>query len=339
MQSLLAKYADRPKQGTDEWKRSRLNTIGGSECNNFYGDKSLVELARSKLGHSTFSGNIHTRWGNVMEQIGKNFTEFAFNTEVFEVGGIDGLTDTDGKVLIKYSPDGLLTLPKLDAEMINNMTVFFNTNTLSLQEGDDVLMEYKSPSVRMPNDVIPRQYIPQLLAGLNAVPLCKYAIFDDSSYRVIDIDEFMSSCNMTTWYAVYSLEPYRVDGKLFIDVMISPSKIDFYNTACLGCRTTPKLEIYFTKRFYNTDAFKPGSDKHKVLKHLKEARRDLGPQVHIIGFVFVETIKKSLVQFYKTEDFPERAQSKIRRFIDVVDGLRSSDDFMAAYCISDKMFD
>lgn len=343
---LLNKYSNSPKQGTDEWKRSRMGTIGGSECSNFYGKKSLVQLASQKLGISTFNGNEHTMWGNVMEGISKNFSEFVFGTTVYEVGGVEGLTDDDGKVLIKYSPDGLAIVPESSIEVIKKLLIYLNMPDMNIQANDTILFEYKNPTKRVPDLSVPKQYIPQLLAGLDAIKVCNYAIFDDTRHAVINYEQFINSDKVTTWFAIYSNTPYtiqrekKIGGKrikynmLYINPCITSDRIEFYNRMIVEER---KFRAYYTKRFYGTESFKEGSDKNKLFKHLKEARSDLGSDVHIIGFVFVEIMQKSMLQFYKNEDFPERSKKNIRRFLDKVTELSTKDD-AAIIEMSDSMF-
>jgi hypothetical protein len=325
LQELLDKYSNAPKQGGAEWKESRRNTVGGSEAQHFYSeDRSRIQLAKTKLGISVFNGNEHTMWGNVMEMAGKNFTEFLFGTTVYE----------DGRVLIKYSPDGLLVLPDIDLEYINRFTDHLRMPRIDVKPGDIILMEYKSPTRRLPNLSVPQSYVPQLLAGLNAVPISRYALFDDTRYRVISIKDFKKSTNILTWFAVYSDTPHRISrekkigGKricydmLYISPQILADRIEFYIRTIM---TTGKFKAHFTKRFYNTEAFKEGSKKEDIYDHLAEAKQELGEQAYVIGFVLLEVEKKSFLQFFKNEDFPERAAKSIRKFLDALQVVRDSE--------------
>jgi hypothetical protein len=345
MIELIERYSNADKQGTPEWKLGRKKTIGGSESHYFYGNRSLICLAESKLDLSSFSGNIHTRRGNVMEPVSRNFTSFIFSAEIYEVGGIEGLRDTDGKLLIKYSPDGLMTVPNdFDITILDKLCAYLNVDYLKICPGDIVLLEYKNPTVRIPGKSIPKNYIPQLLSGLNAAPICGYALFDDTKSSIINFDSFMGTQNITTWYAIYSETPFTINKSikicgenvsykmLFIDPCINKSHIEAYDIALVD---TKSLKAYHTNRFYGTDSFKMGSNKQKIFKHLSEARDCLGQSVHIIGFVFVEILKKSVIQFYKTEDFPERSAKQMRKFLDTIESLPKD---ISSFDLSDDLF-
>ena len=79
------KYA--PAQGSEEWKKARYFSIGGSEIAIFMSDipgnkphKSIRKLIENKLGMDSFDGNKYTRWGNICEELTRLYAEHVFDT-------------------------------------------------------------------------------------------------------------------------------------------------------------------------------------------------------------------------------------------------------------------
>ena len=75
-----------PKQGTKEWKKKRVYTIGGSEVSALLGVnpwKKEIDLVKDKTNLSApFHGNIATRWGNILENVTCRMMEIIFNTKI-----------------------------------------------------------------------------------------------------------------------------------------------------------------------------------------------------------------------------------------------------------------
>ena len=76
-----------PKQGTEEWKKKRMYTIGGSEVSILLGInpwKNEIDLVKDKTNLSEpFHGNIATLWGNILENVTCRMMEIIFNTKIF----------------------------------------------------------------------------------------------------------------------------------------------------------------------------------------------------------------------------------------------------------------
>lgn len=141
-------------QDTPEWHKARSDTIGGSEIryviNGNY--KNFIDM---KTGKKPFFGNIHTRWGKLIEPVSRDFMEAITNEKIYEVGSVDGIVPRQ-----RYSPDGIGAV-----------------------KNDIVLYEFKNPTVTLPTGKIPTQYIPQVQSGLCSIGITDYALFVNSAYR------------------------------------------------------------------------------------------------------------------------------------------------------------
>src|SRR6185437_2106775 len=109
-------YRYLPKQGSEEWlkiKRGNIKkppTIGGSEMEKLI--RNSRELAEAKLDPKPFTGNIHTRWGNLFEEVLSFIFDLIFKTSSIETGSTPGLRDQEGNIIQAYSPDRLMFLAK-----------------------------------------------------------------------------------------------------------------------------------------------------------------------------------------------------------------------------------
>lgn len=165
-----------PQQRTQEWYNIRKSTIGGSEISTVLGlnpFKSKKQLILDKIGISSFSGNINTRWGVLFENITKNWAQnvLLMEEEILETGSIEGCINRQ-----RYSPDGL--------------------GIVKLKYSDDtydyfiVLFEFKAPLKSFPNGAIPKYYLPQINTGLLNISIADTAIFINNSYRKCPLSKF-----------------------------------------------------------------------------------------------------------------------------------------------------
>ena len=83
-----------PKQGTKEWKKKRVYTIGGSEVSALLGVnpwKKEIDLVKDKTNLSIpFRGRLATRWGNILENVTCRIMEILFNTKIEEINMLLG---------------------------------------------------------------------------------------------------------------------------------------------------------------------------------------------------------------------------------------------------------
>lgn len=149
-----------PAQGTEQWLRDRKFTIGGSEMSVITGDnpyKKIRGLIEEHIGLKTFKGNINTVWGSVLEDLAILILERIWCAKVYETGSITGAVPGQ-----KYSPDGLVYLSFADLL---------------------ILLEIKCPIRRVPTGKVPKHYLPQILTGLESIPMVDIAIFVDTMLR------------------------------------------------------------------------------------------------------------------------------------------------------------
>jgi len=181
------------KQGSDEWKEKKTYTIGGSEIATLIGRnkyQNICNLILSKIGISKFTGNNATRWGNLFEPIIAGYVESKLDcqmvgSDLFLKGAVDHQT---------YSPDGLGII-----SIENNQLVFNNKfiasqypkiktidSTLIDKSADSkiVLFEFKCPMNRkLDSQFVPDEYIPQVLTGLNSIPITEHGVYAECSIR------------------------------------------------------------------------------------------------------------------------------------------------------------
>jgi len=164
------------QQRTKEWYSIRKTTIGGSEISTILGlnpFKNLKALIAEKIGLSKFEGNDATRWGTMFEDITKQWTEkcLLMSNNITEIGNIEGIHSRQ-----RYSPDGigvvkLKTEIKIQNEIIETEDYFI------------VLFEFKSPFKSIPEQKVPKYYLPQVLTGLLNINITEVGIFVNNSYR------------------------------------------------------------------------------------------------------------------------------------------------------------
>lgn len=244
--ALINKYKDSPEQGSEDWLKlkygdddeldeyKKYGCIGGSEISIITGDNKYCNLRnfikeRVGLKDSSYTDNIFTRWGSVFECQIQKVIEIVMKCKILNTGSIKGSIPFH-----RYSPDGLATMKLMcqakwacrnDIELYVVQTdEGFDLSKKEQNENDDekmvsikkyinVLLEFKCPFSRIPNHIIPREYTPQIKAGLcDLVGYCDIALFVNSSFR---------KCSYKDWKFnnIYDTEYHRFDaGKYKSDV-------------------------------------------------------------------------------------------------------------------------
>jgi hypothetical protein len=183
-QNIIDEYKLKQKnmtQRSKEWYNMRKTTIGGSEISTILGlnpFNNKKKLIADKIGLSKFEGNDATRWGLLFEDITKQWTEkcLLMPNRIVEIGNVEGINKRQ-----RYSPDGvgvvkLNTEIEIDNELIENEEFFI------------VLFEFKSPFKSIPDNKIPKYYLPQVLTGLLNINITEIGIFVNNSYRKCSIN-------------------------------------------------------------------------------------------------------------------------------------------------------
>jgi len=215
LHNFLNKHKYLPVQGSQEWLRSRTETIGGSEIStilelNPY--QSIKQLIKQKIGLTTFKKAAPLWFGNIFEYILQQYTEILFDTKIYETGSIP----YEKSNLIKYSPDGLsvikndklkFLLSKYDIiNKINNFSIFDNTKIENNKELL-VLFEFKNPYMRvLKKNEIPVYYINQPRLGMEVINMCEVSIFIEAIFRFCSIDDII---NLNNKYSTYHFDKIR----------------------------------------------------------------------------------------------------------------------------------
>ncbi len=164
---FVEKYKDLPAQGSVQWLKDRKFTIGGSEMSTITGDNhysDIKTLVKRHVGLETFNGNINTHWGSILEDLVVKVLERSWKSKIYELGSLPGAVDGQ-----KYSPDGLVYLSFLDKI---------------------ILLEIKNAARRIATGSVPKMYLPQILTGLESIPIADYALFVDVMFRRCSASDF-----------------------------------------------------------------------------------------------------------------------------------------------------
>jgi hypothetical protein len=166
LQEFLSTVKESPAQRTPEWYALKALTIGGSEVSCVVGSspyKNVKDLIKEKLGLSYFGGNTACRWGTLFEHLTATCTSSLLHCTIHECGSVEG--PIKGQ---RYSPDGVAVCKLIN--IANKRAKYF------------VLFEFKSPISGMPNDKIPKHYLPQIHTGLISIP-ADFCIFVNCCFR------------------------------------------------------------------------------------------------------------------------------------------------------------
>jgi hypothetical protein len=193
-----------PEQGSEEWLNSRLETIGGSEIATILGlnpYQNIKKLISQKIGLSKFSKAAPLWFGNIMEYTLQQYTEFIFNTKIYETGSIQ----YEKSKYIKYSPDGISVIKKNDLHKIlkkDHYDININPRSNFDNTHDDykdellILFEFKNPYMRvLKQNEIPVYYKPQPQLGLEVIDICEASIFIESVFRFCSFNDIILQNN------------------------------------------------------------------------------------------------------------------------------------------------
>lgn len=175
------------KQGTEEWKKAKEVTIGGSEIATVLGlnrFSTITELLYGKLGLIPRKRDIKMQWGKVFEPLICEYVERDKDVEIlgqdlFVLGkksnqsySPDGL----GVMLVDINNNGTTNLPKL--EVLSE-----ESNSSPKKEYRTILFEFKCPYNRLLKGGVPEYYLPQVLTGLDTIPIVDQGIFIEAMFR------------------------------------------------------------------------------------------------------------------------------------------------------------
>jgi hypothetical protein len=160
LQNYIKSHEHLPAQRSPQWLLNRKFRVGGSDISTVAGMnpyKGKKEFVEGHLGITSFSGNINTYWGTIMEDYITIIIQDNWGCDIHELGSLPGVIKNQN-----YSPDGLLYLECIDAI---------------------ILLEIKNPCRRVPTGRVPTQYKPQLFTGLDTIQIADFVLFVDVMAR------------------------------------------------------------------------------------------------------------------------------------------------------------
>lgn len=220
LQKILKTNENAPEQGSKAWLESRLESVGGSEIAAFMQDipnnksyNTIRNIIESKWGHSSFRGNIYTRWGNFCEELTRLHCENIFKSSIHETGALPGSFPNH-----HYSPDGLGVVDKI------HLKPFVPTKLYrDLPDSCFVLFEFKNPYSRIPDGNIPVGYMIQIQTGLNDIVQTDIGIYADMVVRQCALEDL-------NWTNKYNNKLFPKDSLSEI-FMNGPESIGFVGVA------------------------------------------------------------------------------------------------------------
>lgn len=191
LMDIIVKYikeqAEAPAQKSQEWYSLKRKTIGGSEVATVLGlnpYKKPHQLIAEKIGlpGNEFDGNSATRWGNLFETVTRDFSVKFLKMEhdIIEMGSVPGVIQGQ-----RYSPDGIGVV-KLKTNNEDEDSDVEEDEEESIKDNYDnfiVLFEFKAPFKTIPDNKVPKHYMPQILTGLLTINIAEIALFVNNCYR------------------------------------------------------------------------------------------------------------------------------------------------------------
>ena len=172
LSKFISKHNNLPPQRTFEWNQLRSNCIGGSEFSIITGDNPycrLNTLIRQKVHPTTFWTNDAMMWGNMFEIITHNLCKQMFSIScIYELSSVP----SDKTPNVRYSPDGLCVM--------NDQIVLF---------------EIKCPHTTIPEQEVPKRYMPQIQLGLWVIDVADVGLFINNLFRLCKWKDFDKTLN------------------------------------------------------------------------------------------------------------------------------------------------
>lgn len=176
------------KQHSKEWLKAKEYTVGGSELATIIGmnpyEKSPSKKVMMKIGIDKFRSDQKVSWGNVFEDLIKEFTEETLDTTVHGDNIFIKVSDGPLSGKVSYSPDGLCVISN-DILIKKYGNKFQEFKNLVPGEYSSVLLEFKAPYSREVDKIdIPSYYEPQPTMGLDIIKFCNIALFIEAVFRI-----------------------------------------------------------------------------------------------------------------------------------------------------------
>lgn len=151
-------------QHSAEWHLAKRDTIGGSTIATIMGlnpYSSIRNVIMQKVGLEKFGGDIKTRWGNLFEDVIKEYMEGVYGAKIYG----ENIYYADPGSPVAYSPDGMCVRKFGREERI-------------------CLLEFKCPYSRIPSKKTPpAYYVPQVKMGLDILKLPTVGTLVEAVFR------------------------------------------------------------------------------------------------------------------------------------------------------------
>ena len=185
--NFVEKHGSAPLQRSNEWFLMRNNVVGASELAALVGMSnygSFGSVARKKRSKSNSSySNSSFWWGTIFEDVAVKYAEREFLTNVVGTNICVKLPEGSplhGKHLV--SPDGYGIVDFVEQD--NGWHIVRKRDKRhSRLVPAAALFEFKCPHRRHPKGFVPRQYLPQVWAGLEISPFTNIGMFCEMVIR------------------------------------------------------------------------------------------------------------------------------------------------------------
>ena len=176
-------------QRTPEWVSLRGTVIGASELAalvrmSTYGNFESLARKKSRNNHSSYS-NSACWWGTIFEDVAVKFAEREFSTKIHGTN-ICVRPPEDSPLHKKHvvSPDGYGVVDFVEQD--NGWHIARKSEDVA-KYGRRIslaaLFEFQCPHRGHPKGFVPRQYLPQVWAGLDISPFTNIGVFCDMVVR------------------------------------------------------------------------------------------------------------------------------------------------------------
>jgi hypothetical protein len=178
------------RQHDPGWDLARLRRIGGSSLGTIQGlnrFSNIGKLIGERIGIYKFVGGIPLQWGNLFEEVIKQFVEHDRGCEIL---GEDLYVECHSDM--SYSPDGLAVMDIIDEYMFEEET-YVDTPTgrekrvemvvTEVPKTAIVLAEFKCPYSRLPNGAVPESYVSQVKMGLELLEVASVGLYAEGVFR------------------------------------------------------------------------------------------------------------------------------------------------------------
>jgi hypothetical protein len=206
----IEKYKNEPKQQSPEWLAKRAKTVGGSELDTLINNKA--EFVARKIGlRGNFSG-MATIWGQVMEQVAREYLSMIYDCEILEASSLPS-SQVVGK---SYSPDGIgvALMDKISRIILFEIKCVFSR----------VLKKGK----------IYKPYIPQIMSGMCDIPIIEQGVYAEFVFKLCSV----KSLTTNPYLSKREAKAAKFEGDdLGINELFHSSSYDYFDNkpVAAGC--------------------------------------------------------------------------------------------------------